>query len=763
MDTWHIHIQGQVQGVGFRPFVYALAQKYGLNGWVNNASDGVHIEINSSKDTAYLLFNEIIKQPPILSRITHSEIIKTENKFFDKFEIIQSESYDSIRTLITPDSAMCADCLAELNTESDRRKNYAFITCTNCGPRYSISEVIPYDRENTTMDAFHMCPNCQSEYDNATDRRFYSQTNSCPQCAIELALIDAQKNKINKSQDEILNEVVSLWQAGKIIAIKGIGGYLLTCDASNESAVQELRERKHRPSKPFALMLPNESNIAGINFKESNLSELRSHISPIVLLKKEADFNLPDAVAPNLNYIGIMLPYAPLFELLLSRFEKPIVATSGNISSSPIFFRDEKAIDGLSQVADYFLSNNREIVVPQDDSVIKFSPFKNRKIILRRSRGLAPTYINPDIKWKTENVLAMGAMLKSTFSFLCRGNVYISQYLGDLESYETQGNYKHTIRHFLKLFKAQSEKIIVDQHPEYSSTQYGREKAKESEIEVVEFQHHIAHFGAVIGEHNLIESEEPVLGVIWDGTGLGEDGQVWGGEFFKYEKHAFSRINHFEYFDFILGDKMPKEPRISALSVCQKNPQAEKILKEKFSQTEWTIYSKLFGKKGNLKTSSVGRIFDAVASLVGVQDKQSFEGEAAMRLEDLAMNYFEKKGLKINESYVEGKDVEGIISVSGFISGIISDIIEGKEKEFIAAKFHFSMVDAMKRVAEKSGIKKIAFSGGVFQNGVLVDLIEHHLSPKYELYFHEQLSPNDENISFGQLICHHIKNLKPCV
>lgn len=758
--TWHIHIQGQVQGVGFRPFVYVLAQQFGLNGWVNNTVDGVHIVFNAVPSIAENFKQAIIKQAPRLARITSIALVDIEEKFFDNFQIIHSEDKGQRNLLLTPDFGMCEDCKRELQEQKNRRKEYAFITCTNCGPRYSIIHSFPYDRVNTEMDSFKMCDACQAEYNNPLDRRYYSQTNSCPDCAIELQLFNHQQAAVSISQSKIIDLVVQYWKAGKIVAIKGIGGYLLTCDATNEKAIQTLRARKYRPSKPFALMYPSLDDLVDFQVEDCEREMLESAISPIILLKLKPSVQALKGIAPSLNRVGVMLPYTPLYDLLLQNFGKPIIATSGNVSGSPIVFKDKKALNELTTIADFILTNNREIVVPQDDSVIQFTTFKKQPIILRRSRGLAPTYINANLTWSKESTLAMGAMLKSTFSLLHNGNVYISQYLGDLEHFDTQQHYEQVMQHFLQLFDTQPEFILCDKHSAYPSAQFGKKLAEEFNISFSTIQHHIAHFGAVLGENNLLHSEAPVLGVIWDGTGLGEDGQIWGGEFFNYQNYDFTRCTHFGYFDFILGDKMPKEPRISALSACWGVTAANEILKEKFSKIEWQVYSKLLEKENTLKTSSVGRLFDAVASLLGILDQQTYEGEAAMQLEAMATRYFKAHGLHFSSSYFEEVSPDNSISTKALMLGIIRDLQQDKTVDWIAAKFHYSLVQLIKYLANNLNIHKIAFSGGVFQNGLLVDLIQHHLSQTFDLYFHQQLSPNDENISFGQLVCHEIHQFK---
>ena len=762
MQTWHIHIEGQVQGVGFRPFVFLLATEYGLSGWVNNTFDGVHVEINALEKIARKFYQHLVENAPVLAKITKHQIAVSSRKFFDNFQIIHSDLAGDANLLITPDFGLCIDCRADIYKVEDRRFHYPFTTCTNCGPRYSIIDSLPYDRERTTMSAFSMCNNCQTEYDNPFNRRYYSQTNSCSNCGIQMYLYDSDQRSINLSQKDIINEIIKQWSIGKIVAIKGIGGYLLTCAARNDKVIQQLRERKYRPTKPFALMFSDVEALEAVaHLRDIEIAELKSTISSIVLLDlKRGGLGTIVELAPNLNQIGVMLPYTPLFDLLLKRFGQPIVATSGNISNSPIVFEDKKAIKELIQIADFVVTNNREIVVPQDDSVVKFTTFKKHKIILRRSRGLAPTYINAQLALSEKTVLATGAMLKSTFSFLHQKNTYISQYLGDLANFDTQENYEHTIRYFLNVFKKQPEIILTDKHLEYPSTLFGQQLADTLSCPVELIQHHIAHFGAVLGENNLLHSKDQVLGVVWDGTGLGNDKQIWGGEFFVYGNYDFSRCSYFDYFDFILGDKMPKEPRISALSVCWDIEGSEQFLKEKFSNTEWSIYSKILAKENPLHTSSVGRIFDAIASLLGIMDKQTYEGEAAIQLEQMATQYIKQHGLDFSSSYFTKEINYHQIPTKSLMTNIIKDLRDGQSKRYVAAKFHYSLMRLIELIASNLKIKKIAFSGGVFQNGLLVDLLIHHLSADFDLYFHKQLSPNDENISFGQLVCYQIAQHK---
>ena len=751
MKTFHIYIKGIVQGVGFRPFIYKLAQEIRVLGWVNNTSNGVHIQFNSDKYIADKFAERIKSEAPNISEITSLDIKEVAFEEYSSFEIIHSSKEKEVSLLLTPDFAMCEDCRVELNSNNNKRFYYPFITCTNCGPRYSIVKSLPYDRETTTMNSLEMCDSCQKEYDNPLDRRYYSQTNSCPDCSIELSLFENGKLQKNFSN---LDYIIKQWNLGKIIAIKGVGGYLLTCDATNPEVITRLRELKNRPIKPFALLYHDIYELAeDVEMDICEKIELENTTAPIVLLNIKSDRMTPlavDEIAPHLNQIGVMIPYIPLYDLLLSKFKKPIVATSGNVSNSTIVYQDKKAVNELSKIADIVLLNNREIVIPQDDSVVSYSPIKFQKIIIRRSRGLAPSYINPQLNLPKKTILSMGAMLKSTFTLLNKQNVYISQYLGNTDNYEAELNYKNTLSHFHHLFNPKLEVVLVDKHPNYFASVYGKEIAEQNQIPLIEIQHHKAHFYAVLGENNLLETSERVLGVIWDGTGLGDDGNIWGGEFFSYQNNKVERVHHLNEFQFILGDKMPKEPRISALATASGISETN-IIKDKFSETEWNIYQKLLQNTSNLKSSSVGRLFDAVASILLGIDKQSFEGEAAMRLENEAYKYFRANNITKFYTYFK-EEVLPSNFTSFIIENILSDIEKGFEREFVAAKFHITLAHYITLIAKQEGVKKVAFSGGVFQNQWLVELIILFMDADFELYFHKELSPNDECISFGQLM-----------
>ncbi len=755
LSTFHIHYTGIVQGVGFRPFVYKLAKAKNLKGWVNNTIDGVHIEINATETQAKSFFREIRDKAPELSRITHASLQEIPFKDLNDFDIIYSDDSGEPNLLMTPDFAMCQDCEKDLYDAQNKRYRYPFTTCTNCGPRFSIIKNLPYDRENTTMDVFKMCPDCQQEYNNPLDRRHYSQTNSCPVCTIEMQLESSSGEVLSKDNETIIQAIVDLWNEGKIIAIKGIGGYLLTCDATNAEVIQRLRKVKNRPSKPFAIMHHDILILSeDVDLDAGIMLEMQGPEAPIMLLKTNDDplsgIKTAD-IAPGLGHIGVMLPYTPLYHLLLKAFGKPIIATSGNISNSPIVFEDDLARMELSQISDFILSNNRDIVAPQDDSVVRFSTIKFQKIILRRSRGMAPTYVNAKLDLPDSPILAMGAMLKSTFTLLNQKNIYISQYLGDTDSFLTQQSFKHTLQHFLDILKTKPSVILADKHEGYFSTAYGQNLARELDVPIHKIQHHEAHFYAVLAENDLLDSPEKVMGVIWDGTGLGDDGNIWGGEFFEYSENKIERLDHLNYFDFILGDKMPKEPRVSAMAICYSFEESQELLEAKFTSTEWNIYQKLLAKGSRLKSSSIGRLFDAASSIILDINKQTYEGEAAMLLEQQAYKYFRQNAPGMRISYLWEKELPK--NFTAFImQNLIIDKVKGLDKPLLAAKFHITLIDYIKGMAAKHDHTKLAFSGGVFQNAWLVDLLLLFLAKNHDLYFHRELSPNDECVSFGQLM-----------
>lgn len=756
MTTYHIHIKGLVQGVGFRPHVYRLATEMQVRGWVNNTTNGVHIMATAEKEVLQKFYEQLIQHPPVQSKILshHAEWVALQP--FDSFYIHTSENSRQPDLMVTPDFGLCENCKTELFDSRQRRFRYPFITCTECGPRFSIITSLPYDREQTTMQPFDMCWQCRDEYHRVENRRYYSQTNSCATCGIPMMLKTTTGERLSEDYEEILQVVNQALQDGKIIAVKGIGGYLLLCDATRTEAVKTLRERKHRPSRPLALLYPDLQTVEkDVVLSPMDKRELQSVQAPIVLCRvKENPENeiCTDWIAPGLQRIGVMLPYAPLLALIASDFTKPLIATSGNVSGSPILFQDEEAQPALSSIADLILSHERDIVVPQDDSVLQFSEKHEQKIILRRSRGLAPNYFSPSISTSLP-VLAMGAEMKSSFALLDQNRCYVSQYLGAQDSYEAQQSYQHTLQHLTSLLKFEPEIILVDAHPDYAATQLGKTFGKKNGYPVLEVQHHKAHFAAVLAENDLIEISSPVLGVVWDGTGLGDDGNSWGGEFFLYHERNMRRVAHLSYFPVLSGDKMAREPRLSAFSLLHQIGE-EAILKNKFAEAEWNYYQQAINSNSHMKTSSVGRFLDGVSSLLGLCDRSGYEGEAAMLLEAHASSTVvaEKNAYPF---HIAGDIIYG----QPVWKAIIKDVSAKVNSQVIAARVHLGLAWMVQQLAQDYQCRHIAFSGGVFQNALLTDMMMDTLKD-FRLFFHRQLSPNDECISFGQLAYLQITEMK---
>ncbi|MBT8259235.1 MAG: carbamoyltransferase HypF [Bacteroidia bacterium] len=748
VKTFKITINGQVQGVGFRPYVYNLATEFSLTGSVSNNEEGVIIYVTGKENNVRDFYSELIKNPPPVSRINDHRIEHSEYKSFPHFKIIPSEKNDKLNLQLTPDFAICQDCSNEISDKSNRRFGYPFTTCVNCGPRWAITKRFPFERHNTSIDSFRMCNDCNSEYTDPSNRRFHSQTNSCSECGIMLELTDNDGKVLEVDNDKIFSRASELISAGKIIAIKNTGGYLLCCDASNKESILELRQRKKRPTKPFAILYPSlESLSSDFVLTPAESKELVSNERPIVIVQMNGysgDLEC-ESLAPGLNQMGIMLPYSGLLEIFADHHDEPVVATSGNLHGSPILREKNEALDVLGQVADYFIHHNLDILNPQDDSVIKFSKKTAQRIVFRRSRGFAPNHYG-HMPSSDKCTLAMGGELKSAMAILPNDFLYISQYLGNLERFEVVSRYEETVRTMVNIFENEPETILVDSHPNYICTNIGRSLATEFQAEIKPIQHHVAHFASVLGEHDLLKRNKPILGVIWDGTGYGDDKQIWGGEFFTYNDHQISRLTHFSYFNWLASDKMSKEPRLSLLTLLSERHYD--VIKEKFSEEEFKIYSRL-KETNQLKTSSVGRIFDAVASAAGLCDYNTYEGEAAILMENLLDDY------EISElSAYEILNEDGHPCGKLLIAEIVEDLLKGNSNKDVFLKFIYTLAKLVFDIARQNSISAIACSGGVFQNSVLVDMLLELGSEEFELFFNVNLAPNDENIPFGQMVYH---------
>ena len=746
LSTYKIICNGRVQGVGFRPFVSKLATAMGLTGVVSNNEDGVIIILSGASDLIIEFYHELIRNPPPLAKIKGHKITETDLVKYNSFNIIPSRSKGKLNLALTPDFGICAVCSEEISDPENRRHLYPFTTCVNCGPRWSITNTFPFERDHTSIKEFSMCPLCKTEYEDPQDRRFHSQTNSCSNCGIRLELEDDKGNLIKVPAASAFTVMSEFIRKGKILAIKNTGGYLLCCDATNPKVVKKLRRLKRRPKKPFAILYPSIDLLKEqIDLDPIQIDELCSSERPIVIVSSKGFKGqlALEELAPGLSQVGVMLPYSGILELLGKELRQPIVATSGNIHGSPVISEQRQARELISSVADYFLHHNLGISNAQDDSVVKYSFRKRQRILFRRSRGFAPNYFDFVAKDKTK-ILALGGHLKSTIAFVPNDYLYLSQYLGSLDHYEVYERFVMTIAVFRRIFQEQPECILVDRHPTYVSSLYGEELSEIIDVPLYRIQHHKAHFASVLGEHNLFEINDAILGVIWDGTGYGDDKQIWGGEFFTYQTGRMHRSGHFEYFDWLAGDKMSKESRLS-LYALNKDKNAS-FLSEKFSDEERNIYASL--KDSNkLQTSSVGRLFDALASLLDFCDVNSYEGEGAILLEN-AIHDYDPEMLKV---YAVPKE-DGLVPTHLLWEELYKDFLDGIDKQKIILNFLFTLANVIIEMAEIKGCRKIALSGGVFQNTILVDMVKELSEKRFELFFNINLAPNDENISYGQLM-----------
>ena len=749
-DTFEILISGRVQGVGFRPFIYNLAQNYNIKGFVTNNEIGVYILAQADENVIDTFFDQIEIQKPISSEIISSQKNRISSiAIIDDFHIKPTAPKLIIDVPLTPDFAICKSCTAEMLDPKNSRYYYPFITCTQCGPRYTITKKFPFERINTSIDDFVMCESCSQEYKKSDAIRFHSQTNSCPDCGITLKLTHNSGEIVSETNTEIFKIIAEKLALGKIIALKNTAGYVLICDATNQETVKELRIRKKRPTKPFAVLFENTESIG--NYLKTNPIEkdlLNSAEVPIVILPIKKAFDLAvNQISPNLETIGAMIPNSGTLKLVTENFKKPIIATSANFHGSPICSNEKEATKALKEIADYFLHNSLNIVHPQDDSVIKFSDKFTKKIILRRSRGYAPNFLPFEKPKNNQKILCLGSDLKNTIAILPNNNCYISEYIGDLANYDTYLRFEKTIENYNKIFSFEPEVIVFDAHPKYISSNFSESFLSEEEgIHFQKVQHHKAHFAAILGEKNLWQSEDKILGIVWDGIGYGEKNEIWGGEFFEYHKNTMNRIGHLDNFPWILGDKMSKNPKISALSISDSNS----YFKDYFDANEWNIYSKAI-QNTTIQTSSMGRFFDAVGFVLGFHQPISFEGETAMYLEKIAQEQYLVSKSKLID-YLENIEFSNNnIPTKLLFERIIveknNDITVGE----IAVNFHFTLIKCIDKIATSNKIHTLAFSGGVFQNALLIDMIIEFLSHDFEVHLHENLSPNDENISFGQL------------
>ncbi len=756
-----IIIKGGVQGVGFRPFIHRLAAAHNLAGWVLNSSRGVIIEVEGTRKTIERFYSQLPRLAPPLAVVETTCIDFHSPRGLDSFQVKRSRNENNEFVLVSPDIGVCEECFKELCDPLDRRYKYPFINCTNCGPRFSLIKSIPYDRTGTTMEKFRMCPLCSKEYGDITHRRYHAEPNACPDCGPEVRLIKNEKLKIEKVSKgrEAIEKSIELLQGGSIIAVKGIGGCHLACDARNNRAVKELRGRKYREDKPFALMAPTIGAIkefCQVGREEEKL--LLSARRPIVLLKKKKNGVIAEAVAPGHRCLGVMLPYTPLHYLFFegSKIEV-LVMTSGNISDEPIAYRDEETLSRLENIADYFLTHNRDIHMRCDDSVVRVWQGKER--LLRRSRGYVPSplKISPPFQ---KAVLACGGELKNTFCLTRDNYAFLSHHIGDLENVETLTSFQEGIEHFKKLFRVEPEIIACDRHPEYLSTKYAKEifERSKADLKLIQVQHHHAHVASCMAE-NGIESDK-VIGVVFDGTGYGDDGNIWGGEFLLADFQGFQRRAHFQYVPMPGGEMAIKEPWRMVVSYLYRiygDDLLETEFIKRMDMDKCRTLVKMLKQSLNCPlTSSVGRLFDTVSSLLGIRDRINYEGQAAVELEMIAEEGRENQN-EVYEYEVTERDGIFIIDPRLIIREIIDDLQRGISTSLISVKFHDTLARITGEVCDlirrENELDKVVLSGGVFQNMFLLEHTFRLLKEKgFKIYTHHRIPPNDGGISLGQAV-----------
>ena len=787
-----VEIHGAVQGVGFRPYVYRLATELALAGWVINDTRGVFIEVEGD-ETALARFLERLSSEKPPRAIIHS----IDSEWLDaigysRFEIRHSDEAGAKTVLVLPDIATCDDCLREVFDARERRARYPFTNCTNCGPRFSIIEALPYDRPNTTMRHFTMCPDCQREYDDPRNRRFHAQPNACPVCGPQVRLVSGFRFQVASAQAETLNlkpetviaHTARLLTQGYIVAVKGLGGFLLMADARNAETLARLRERKPRRDKPFALMARDLAQARTLVEMDAQAEALlTSPEAPIVLLRRKPDAPVAENVAPGNPYLGVMLPYTPLHHLLLREIDFPVVATSGNLSDEPICTDENEAVERLGHIADFFLIHNRPIARHVDDSVMTIMLGEPR--FLRRARGYAPLPIL--LARDIPTILAVGGHLKNTIALSVRNQVFISQHIGDLETPEAMNAFERVIADFLKLYEATPVAIAHDLHPDYLSTRWALEtkdegrKTKESESvssdirhssfvvrpsSLVAVQHHHAHLAACLAENHA----ERALGVTWDGTGYGTDGTIWGGEFLLGDAKDFVRVAQLRPFRLPGGEAAVKEPRRVALALLWEL-YGDAVLERDdlapiraFTRAERHTLAQMLARGINAPvTTSAGRLFDGVAALIGLHQRVSFEGQAAMALEyaadaavmDAYPLFLDRRPATDDGRHasVIGHQSPVVLDWRPLLEAVLGDLSRGVESSIIAARFHNALVEAIVAVAREIGEENVALSGGCFQNRLLLEMTVRQLVPRgFHVLTHHQVPCNDGCIALGQAV-----------
>jgi len=752
-------VRGIVQGVGFRPFVYRLAREHRLAGWVLNSTQGVVVEIEGERGRIDRFLAGLTASPPPQALIERVETNLLPPIGYSSFVIEASREGDEF-VLISPDICICADCLRELRDPQDRRHAYPFSNCTNCGPRFTIISDIPYDRPKTTMRAFAMCPRCDREYHDPGDRRFHAQPNACPVCGPQVELMgNGDRLGETTPQAEAVDTARRLLAEGEIVAVKGLGGFHLACDATNPRAVATLRERKRRVDKPFAVMSLDVKTVRRYcEVSEGEVQLLEVPARPIVLLRRRPDSPIAREVAPGNNYTGVMLPYTPLHYLLLegtgrngAELPLALVMTSGNLSEEPIATGNEEALERLGHLADYFLLHNRDIYVRCDDSVTRL--FRGQEAIMRRSRGYAPFPVRLNLE--LEEVLACGAELKNTFCLTKGTYAFLSQHIGDMENYETYESYRSAVEHFRRLFRVEPRAVAHDLHPNYLATRYALELAEAEGLRKVGIQHHHAHVVSCMAENGV---SDKVIGVAFDGTGYGSDGHIWGGEFLLADYRRFRRLAHFKYVPLPGGEAAIRRPYRMAVShlLSAFGEEALDLPLELWSRVypaELALIRRMMAARVNSPlTSSCGRLFDAVSALLGVRGVVNYEGQAAIELEMLAA-----EGVDEAYDWDRSSAYPMIIDPAPLLRAVVSDLMRGVDAGVISAKFHNTIAVIIAAVSEtarqRTGVGKVALSGGVFQNVYLLGRTLDELERRgLETLIHHQVPANDGGIALGQAV-----------
>ena len=736
-----IVIRGAVQGVGMRPFIARLAREFGVSGWVLNSEEGVFIEAEATETLLARFLRRIEANPPPAARIQSLEFSWHDPVGYDGFEIRESVKSGRPTVLVLPDIATCEDCLVDTFIQSSRRFLYPFTNCTDCGPRFSIIEALPYDRPNTTMKGFRMCPVCQAEYEDPQDRRYHAQPNACPVCGPRVWFVDPETGLITENENAL---ILAAWMIskGKIIAIKGLGGFHLFCDARKPEVVQALRERKHRYEKPLAVMFPSIEEIKKRCFVTGEeIRALLSPEAPILLLRRRSDSDIAFEVAPENPYMGCFLPYTPLHHILMASAGFPCVATSGNLSDEPMATDNDEAIEKLGDIADAFVFHDRPIARRIDDSVLFV--FDRTRILIRRARGFAPLPVR--VKKELPPVLALGGHHKNTIAIAVDQNVFISQHIGDLDTPEALSAFRETVSDMMRLWEFEPRVVAVDMHPDYPSSRFGETLG----LPIVRVQHHHGHLASVSGEHDV---SEPVLGFCWDGTGWGPDGTVWGGEFLVGDWKDYERVGRFRPFRLLGGEASIREPARCGLSLLL-DALGEDALEmdlppiSHFPPDQRAVLLRMWrtGFRSPM-TSAVGRIFDGVASLLGIRQRVSFEGQAAMELEFLSRHVKELYDYEIAR---DGELFE--VDWRPMVRAIVQDIEKGKSRAVVSMKFHRALVRAGFEIARTLGHDRVFVSGGCFQNRVLMRLLVEEAG-NIRVYWHQRVPPNDGGLCLGQAV-----------